>query len=72
VVGYELWMDSGSDGLFKLHFDGRNQPGITSYLVENLETARAYTFKVRPLNFNGALTAQFSDEVVYFSCLPPE
>lgn len=28
VVGYELWMDAGSNGYFQKVFDGRNQPGI--------------------------------------------
>ena len=70
VIGYELWMDSGSDGLFNLVFSGRNRPGILTYLVEKLETGRAYRFKVRAVNFNG--NGPFSNEAVYFSCLPPQ
>jgi hypothetical protein len=70
VIGYELWMDQGSNGLFHLEFDGKNQPGITSHMIENLETARAYTFRIRALNFNGA--GPFSNDVIYYICLPPE
>ena len=31
VIGYELWMDSGSDGFFKKVFDGRDSPGVMSF-----------------------------------------
>lgn len=44
VIGYELWMDAGMDGFFKIVFDGRNKPGVMSYLAEGLETGRAYQF----------------------------
>jgi hypothetical protein len=70
VIGYQLWGDSGSDGLFSLILDGRNQPGITSHIVHGLQTGVAYKFKTVALNFNGA--GQFSSEVTYFSCLPPQ
>jgi hypothetical protein len=35
-------MDQGSNGLFVLAFNGRNLPGVTKYLLEDLETAKAY------------------------------
>jgi len=35
-------MDQGSNGLFELTFDGRNLPGVTNYLLEDLEIAKAY------------------------------
>jgi hypothetical protein len=62
-------MDSGSDGFFRMVFNGKNYPGIMNYLASDLESGRAYRFKVRALNFNGA--SLFSSEVVYYSCLPP-
>jgi len=70
LVGYELWMDSGSDGFFKRVFDGRNKPGIMNFTVTDLVVGRGYKFKVRAVNFNGA--GPFSTEVTLFSCLPPE
>ena len=36
VVGYELWMDSGSDGLFHSVFNGRNMPGVNYFTVTDL------------------------------------
>lgn len=36
IIGYELWMDSGSDGLFNMVFDGKNQPGIMEYHASGL------------------------------------
>jgi hypothetical protein len=62
-------MDSGSDGLHKLSFNGKNQPGTNRFLVQNLTTSVAYNFKLRALNFNGA--GLFSEQVTYYSCLPP-
>jgi hypothetical protein len=41
-----------------------------NFVAENLETGRAYKFKVRGINFNGV--GPFSEEVTYYSCLPPE
>lgn len=63
-------MDNGSDGQFSLVFDGRNKPGVLSYLVTGLQTGRSYRFKVRAVNFNGA--GLFSIETVFSSCLPPQ
>ena len=63
-------MDAGSNGYFQKVFDGRNQPGIIQYNVTELIVGRAYRFKVRALNFNGA--GDFSSESVYYSCLPPQ
>jgi hypothetical protein len=70
VRGYELWMDSGSDGFFHKVFDALDKPGVMNYLATGLETGRAYIFKLRAVNFNGA--GPFSSEVTYYSCLPPE
>ena len=50
--------------------DGRNKPGVTTYLSTGLETGRAYKFKVRAINFNGA--GEFSAEATFYSCLPPQ
>jgi hypothetical protein len=69
VLGYELWMDSGSDGYFKQKLDGRNKPGVMSYLASDLETGRAYKFMVRAINFNGF--GDYSTEATFYSCLPP-
>jgi hypothetical protein len=63
-------MAHGSDGKFRRVFDGRNRPGVLSYLVDDLETGRSYRFKVRALNYNGA--GLFSNETVFTSCLPPQ
>lgn len=62
-------MDSGSDGYFLQKLNGLNKPGVMSYLADQLETGRAYKFKVRALNFNGA--GEFSAESTFYSCLPP-
>jgi hypothetical protein len=62
-------MDSGSDGKFNLILDGVNKPGLNYYLIQDLQTGLAYNFKLRALNFNGV--GAFSDQVTYFSCLPP-
>lgn len=70
VIGYELWMDQGSNGFFTRLFDGRNKPGIMDFTVDGLQTGLAYQFKVRAINFNGV--GEFSPEVTYYSCLAPE
>ena len=36
VIGYQLWMDSGSDGKFNLILDGVNKPGLNYYLIQDL------------------------------------
>lgn len=51
-------------------FDGKNQPGVTSYLAQNLQQARAYNFMIAAVNFNGV--GPSSPSVTYFSCLPPQ
>ena len=69
TLGYYLYMDGGNNGEYELVFDGKNQPGITQYLVSGLEEGRAYRFKVAALNYNGLSTE--SDESVLYACLPP-
>jgi hypothetical protein len=69
VLGYEVWMDQ-SDGLFVKVFDGLNKPGILSYTANGLHTGKAYQFKLRALNFNGA--GPFSTPATFYTCLPPE
>ena len=69
ITGYQLYMDNGNDGNFKLAFDGRGKPGILSYHATNLTTGRAYRFKVHALNFNGK--GPDSPEALIYSCLPP-
>lgn len=62
-------MDGGNNGEYTLIFNGENQPGTTSYLVEDLAQGQAYRFKVNALNYNGLGTE--SSEVTLYSCLPP-
>ena len=51
-------------------FDGTNKPGVNQFLVENLQTAKAYNFYLVAVNYNGA--GPKSPIVKYFSCLPPQ
>jgi len=69
VIGYEVWMDSAQDGFYKKVFDGRNQPGVMSFVATGLKTGNAYKFKIKALNFNGA--GEFSAPSTFYSCLPP-
>lgn len=67
ILGYELWMDD-SNGLFTLVQGGRNMPGLMSYTAATIP-GRAYSFKVRAINFNGV--GPFSSPALFYSCLPP-
>ena len=69
VIGYQVWMESGHNGLFTMVYDGKNFPGVNHYSVTGLSVGDSYRFKVASLNENGA--GPFTEEVEYFSCLPP-
>ena len=69
VIGHRVYMDTGSDGNFKLLFDGTNQPGINYFEATGLQTGSRYRFKVTALNYNGE--GDPSEEIEFFSCLPP-
>ena len=58
-LGYNLYMDSGNDGDFKLLLNGKGMPGVNYKLVEGLTTGQSYRFKVQAVNFNG--TGPYSD-----------
>lgn len=70
VLGYQVYMDAGSNGHYTMVFNGKNKPGVRSYTAQNLQQARAYNFKIAAVNFNGV--GPFSQAVTYFSCLPPQ
>jgi hypothetical protein len=69
ITGYQLYMDQGNNGNFQQLFDGAGKPGILAFLAANLTTGRAYRFRVRALNFNGA--GPFSPDALIYTCLPP-
>lgn len=69
VTGYRLYMDTGNTGNYFLVFDGSGLPGVLSYNVKNLTIGQSYRFKVTALNFNGE--SADSNEVIFYSCLPP-
>lgn len=37
VLGYQVYMDSGSNGQYTMVFDGKNRPGVRSFTAENLQ-----------------------------------
>ena len=69
VIGYQLFMDAGSDGYFRMIFDGTSKPGVNYFLADNLTSGRAYNFKLQALNSNGASVE--GEQVTFYSCLPP-
>lgn len=42
IYGYELWADSGNFDTFKLIFDGKELPGVTSFLMTNVSFGLNY------------------------------
>lgn len=69
MIGYQVWMESNQNGEFTMVYDGKYFPGINFLHVKNLAVSESFKFKVASLNENGA--GPFTEEVEFFSCLPP-
>jgi hypothetical protein len=69
IYGYELWADSGHFDAFNLIFDGKELPGVTSFLMTNVSYGLNYQVKVRALNFNGF--GLFSPIALLNTCTSP-
>ncbi len=53
VTGYQLLIDDGYNGDFKVIYDGAGFPNTLEYTAQNLTTGLPYRFKVVALNVNG-------------------
>ncbi|CAM9800578.1 unnamed protein product [Ectocarpus sp. 6 AP-2014] len=60
IAGYELWMGEWATSSFRLVYDGVDDEDTTSFTVDTsnfpeLESGRAYRFKVRAVNYCSAV-----------------
>jgi len=52
ITGYKLFMIELATGNQKLVYDGTQNTGVKSYLVEGLQTGHYYSFFVKTINYN--------------------